>query len=927
MNNKNSKRYSKIAKLIGILSGFVLVLGTSYAVFRVTTTGEKENVVSAGKLDVRIENEQNEVHLENTLPQTEESGKQNTPYTFDVVNKGNINAMYDLSLEIKDDSTIGENYIRYYLTKIVNDKEVRVDKKTSHFVTDGLDSTNQNRKLYKVDTNDLLKPGEKVSYKLYLWVDYDTTTEQAANKVFKANVRVDASQVVKRKDSLLRKADVSLGEKGTAYAYVYEDGTMVVKGNGNLATNISDMDIYYMSMEEKVPYYKLVLEGMGYDVTNINTYEDYLRFLEDEKANTSNISSKVTTEVSCYCYREALTQMGYTGVETITNSTTRRRYFKNNGLMTSDNKLTEEGEKVTALYDEIYNNKFSLDVVTINNIKLEGKFTNIPNGLYTGNENITEVTIPSTVTSIDERAFYNCKNLETITIPEKVTTLGSNAFASCLSLKQISVPGGIKEIGTGAFSGCQSLTSVTLSEGLVKIGKYAFNNDPLLETIQFPSTLRDIGQYAFQKDVSITSVVLPEGMETIGDGAFLYCNNIAEVYLPKSLKGSSTISFDSDQKVKVTLDPTASVWANTWFLITGDGSVGELNLVGTGPTVDFRFSNPFSIKEYTKVKIADTITTIGNNMFNGAPITSIELSDNITSIGDGAFQNASNLATIQIPNSVTKIGTRAFNNTVLQTISIGKNLSEIGENVFDETPSLTKITVDNANPNYLSEDGVLYTKDKSKLLCYPSSKEAESYTIPSTVTSIEYGALNNLLKLDTLVATNYSKQIILGANSKIRKLVVDATNSNGGKTFAKNLKEIELVGEGTMALSVSTYWADSLKSIAKITIHEGITSIRNLDGLTALKEISIPSTITRIEEYSFSGDTSLPEITIPNTVTYVGAKAFGGWTESQTINVDNTEEYAKSKFAQYRTGVNFGKPYTYYGWNTDCKAVINYLRT
>ena len=39
MNNKNSKKYSKIAKLIGILSGFILVLGTSYAVFRVTTTG------------------------------------------------------------------------------------------------------------------------------------------------------------------------------------------------------------------------------------------------------------------------------------------------------------------------------------------------------------------------------------------------------------------------------------------------------------------------------------------------------------------------------------------------------------------------------------------------------------------------------------------------------------------------------------------------------------------------------------------------------------------------------------------------------------------------------------------------------------------------------------------------------------------------
>ena len=78
MNRENSKKYSRVAKLIGILSGFVFVLGTSYAVFRVTTTGKKENVVSAGKLDVRIENEQNEISLGNALPQTEEKFRQET---------------------------------------------------------------------------------------------------------------------------------------------------------------------------------------------------------------------------------------------------------------------------------------------------------------------------------------------------------------------------------------------------------------------------------------------------------------------------------------------------------------------------------------------------------------------------------------------------------------------------------------------------------------------------------------------------------------------------------------------------------------------------------------------------------------------------------------------------------------------------------
>ncbi len=71
----------------------------SYAVFRTSTTGEKENVVSAGKLDVKIENEQKEMNLENALPQREKDGMKNTPYTFDIINRGNINAMYDLYVE------------------------------------------------------------------------------------------------------------------------------------------------------------------------------------------------------------------------------------------------------------------------------------------------------------------------------------------------------------------------------------------------------------------------------------------------------------------------------------------------------------------------------------------------------------------------------------------------------------------------------------------------------------------------------------------------------------------------------------------------------------------------------------------------------------------------------------------------------------
>ena len=147
MQSESQLKINKIAKLVGIVIGIVMVLGVSYAVFRVTTTGEKENVVSAGKLDVRVENEQNEIAINNALPQTEEEGKKNTPYTFDVVNRGNINAMYDMYIELSEDTTLPDNTVRYYLTKVVDNEEIALDEKSSHYLSDGIDSVDKNKKI------------------------------------------------------------------------------------------------------------------------------------------------------------------------------------------------------------------------------------------------------------------------------------------------------------------------------------------------------------------------------------------------------------------------------------------------------------------------------------------------------------------------------------------------------------------------------------------------------------------------------------------------------------------------------------------------------------------------------------------------------------------------------------------------------------
>lgn len=92
------------------------------------------------------------------------------------------------------------------------------------------------------------------------------------------------------------------------------------------------------------------------------------------------------------------------------------------------------------------------------------------------NTAIESISIPESLTSIEEEVFENCPNLKSVEIPASVTYIGSEAFRACTNLSNVSLPTGLVSIHNSAFYGCTSLEEVTIPATIKNIGSDAFSN-------------------------------------------------------------------------------------------------------------------------------------------------------------------------------------------------------------------------------------------------------------------------------------------------------------------------------------------------------------------------------------------------------------------------------------------------------------------
>ena len=369
---------------------------------------------------------------------------------------------------------------------------------------------------------------------------------------------------------------------------------------------------------------------------------------------------------------------------------------------------------------------------------------------------------------------------------------------------------------------------------------------------------------------------------------------------------------------------TASPWDNEKSKITSVIIEGEITNIGSGAfahtenLTDIKIlSNIKSIDNYafkncfklSSVDLPESVTHIGDHAFEGCKFNAVNLPQNLKSIGKSAFGFCFFLSSVDIPSSVTDIADSAFEScTRLASVNIGSGLSTIGNLIFGDCISLAKIDVSEENENYTDDGGVMFSKDKTTLICYPDGLQADTYVIPSYVKNIGSYAFENYSGLEKVVisesVTNIADCAFYACFELETVEIPESVECIGNTAFllCRALKSIKIpksvksIGtypfggcESLVSLEVSPendfYTADENGVLFNKDKTELIYAPRHLKNSYA-----IPSGVKTVCRQAFYDCQFLTRMEIPSSVTLFGMDAISHCYNINNIYYMGTEE-------------------------------------
>ena len=510
------------------------------------------------------------------------------------------------------------------------------------------------------------------------------------------------------------------------------------------------------------------------------------------------------------------------------------------------------------------------------------KVVSIAATAFKDNQDITGVTIPSSIKSIEAKAFYNCTKLKEVDIydmtawcnidsgecfnnylnsyyngifnshydlylndmivddlvlPATVKSVKSAVFAYCGSITSVTIPNWVESIGIYAFYRCKNFIKITALGDSTEIEYYAMQDCPI-ETAIIPAEIcgsvsnaalktvvinggTRIGKNAFKDSEYLTTVTMSDSVTDIDDYAFYYCSSLTSVMLGNGVTNISNCAFSSDVFSSGQLE--CNVFDNAYYL-------GNEN-------------NPYMA--LIKAKNMD--------------ITSCNINEKTKIFADHAFYSCKKLVSIIIPDNVSNIGNWTFYECInLTSVTIGDGLLSIGEYSFYSCSNLTNITIPNNVTNI--KKNAFYKCDS-----------LTSMQMPDSLSEIGRDAFGKCKSLRDIYITDIANWCN-----------IDYYYYYYGSPFEHSYN-LYLNGELVTSLilpngitKIANYAFYNCDSITHITISNSITSIGDYAFMDcySLTSVMIGNSVTSIGIKAFYGCSSLTSVTIPSSVKSIGDSAF-----------------------------------------------------
>ena len=574
----------------------------------------------------------------------------------------------------------------------------------------------------------------------------------------------------------------------------------------------------------------------------------------------------------------------------------------------------------------------------LKNITLPAKLKTIGSNAFDGTY-ISSITIPASVTDIEQYAFYSCGQLtyikfEASSKPVNFVTGYYRSFGD--SAKEVYIGRDINRTGDYAAERLfNNITKVTFGSKVTEIGQNMFSNNNELATIVIGSGVKAIREGAFYNcgttaDIEELKVTMGANVETLETNAFQYCSKLKSITIPSKLKVIGTQAFQHCGLTTLTIP--ANVNTINYYAFQACDALASVRIEESTEPLEFFTGYYRSFGDHPKTvfygrNVVRTGDYTGERMFN--KVTNLTISDKVTEIPNWMFDGNNELKDVTIGTGVKLIGESAFRNcgtsddvTELK-VKLGVNVDSLAIRAFQGCTKLQTVSL----PSSLKviEEAAFQSTGLTELYIPASVKRLGYYAFHAcdALASVNIEASTEPLEFVTGYYRSFgdaAKEVFVGRN----------INRTGSYTNERMFNKVTELTIGDKVTEVPSWMFDGNNELKNVTIGSGVKYIgesafrncgtsddvtelkvemgANVDSLAAnafynckkLQTISLPSSLKVIEEAAFQS-TGLTELYIPASVKRLGYYAFHACDALASVNIEASTEPLEFVTGYYRS--------------------------